>query len=67
MKMKTGRSSYDCGDVSVTTARTTRSKNLHKKAHDMGEIKLNDRTCSVFSWQDNLMVSTHFLSLWSSR
>ena len=25
------------------------------------------RTCSVFSWQDNLMVSTRFLSLWSPR
>ena len=27
-----GRSSYDCGDVSVTTARLARSKNCYKKA-----------------------------------
>ena len=29
--MKAGRS-YDCGDVSVTTARSARSKNCYKKA-----------------------------------
>ena len=30
--MKAGRSSYDCGDVSVTTARLARSKNCYKNA-----------------------------------
>ena len=44
--MKAGRSSCDCGDVSVTTARSARSKNCYKKArkwdhvNNMGEIKL---------------------------
>ena len=45
--MKAGRSSYDCGDVSVITARLARSKNCYKKARkwdrvnlNMGEIKL---------------------------
>ena len=30
-KMKAGRSSYDCGDVSVTTARSGMSKNCLRK------------------------------------
>ena len=48
--MKAGRSSYDCSDVLVTTARSARSKNCYKKARKwdrvnfnikhMGEIKL---------------------------
>ena len=46
--MKAGRSSYDCGDVSVTTARSARSKNCYKKARKwdrvnniiIGEMKL---------------------------
>ena len=71
--MKAGRSSYDCGDVSVTTARSAGSKNCYKKARKWDRVNLLNiwgnkaRTCSVFSWQDNLMVSTRFLSLWSPR
>ena len=69
--MKAGRS-YDCGDVSVTTARSARSENCYKKARKWDRVNLTyggnyARTCSVFSWQDNLMVSTRFLSLWSPR
>ena len=39
-KMKAGRSSYDCGDVSATTARTTRSKNCCKKARKWDRVNL---------------------------
>ena len=38
--MKAGRSSYDCGDVSVTTARSARSKNCYKKARKWDRVKL---------------------------
>ena len=37
-KMKAGRSSYDCGDVSVTTARSARSKNCYKKARKWDRV-----------------------------
>ena len=39
--MKAGRSSYDRGDVSVTTARSARSKNCYKKARKWDHVKLN--------------------------
>ena len=38
--MKAGRSSYDCGNVSVTTGRTTRSKNCYKKARKWDGVNL---------------------------
>ena len=42
-EMKAGRSSYDCGDVSVTTARSARSKNCYKKARKWDRVNL---TCT---------------------
>ena len=69
-KMKAGRGVYDY-DVSVTIARPTRSKNWYKKARKRDrvnliywEIKLN-KARRFFSWYENLMVSSRFLSLWS--
>ena len=40
--MKAGRSSYDCGDhdVSVTIARSARSKNCYKKARKLDRVNL---------------------------
>ena len=38
-KMKADRSSYDCGDVSVTTARSARSKNCYKKARKWDRVE----------------------------
>ena len=38
--MKAGRGSYDCGDVSVTTARSARSKNCYKKARKWDRVNL---------------------------
>ena len=37
-KMKAARSSYDCGDVSVATARSVRSKNCCKKARKWDRV-----------------------------
>ena len=37
-KMKAGRSSYDCGDVSATTAWSARSKNCYKKARKWDRV-----------------------------
>ena len=59
-QMKAGRGIYDSGDVSVTTARSARSNNRYKKARKW------EARC-FFSWQENLMVSARFLSLWSPR
>ena len=38
--MKAGRSSYDCGDVSVTTTQSTRAKNCYKKARKWDCVNL---------------------------
>ena len=38
--MKAGRSSYDRGDVSVTKARSARSKNCYKKARKWDRVSL---------------------------
>ena len=39
------------------------SQKLRLKLGKQGEVKL----VAFFSWQENLMVSTRFLSLWSPR
>ena len=71
--MKAGRGIYDRDDVSFTTARPARSKIDTRKPESgivltsavtyMGEIKAR----SFSSWQENLMVFTCFLSVWSPR
>ena len=38
--MKAGGGSYDSGDVSVTTARSARSKNRYKKAGKWDRVNL---------------------------
>ena len=38
--MKAGRGIYDSGDVSVTTARSARSKNRYKKARKWDRVNL---------------------------
>ena len=38
--MKAGRSSHDCSDVLVTTARSARSKNCYKKARKWDRVNL---------------------------
>ena len=73
--MKAGRGIYDRDDVSVTIAWPATSKNssdtrtpesaivLTSAVTYMGGIKAR----SFSSWQDNLMVFTRFLSVWSPR
>ena len=65
--MKAGRGIYDRDDVSFTIV-----KELIQESHGimltsavtyMGEIKAR----SISSSQENLMVFTHFLSMWSPR
>ena len=38
--MKAGGASYESGDVSVTTARSVRSKNRYKKARKWDRVNL---------------------------
>ena len=71
--MKAGRGNYDRDDVSFTIARPARSKINTRKPESgivltsaatyMGQIKAR----SFSSWQENLMVFTRFLSVWSPR
>ena len=67
--MKAGGAIYDSGDVSVTTARSARSKNRYKKARKWDRVNLSVKLdiWGSFSWQQNVMVSARFLSLWSPR
>ena len=62
--MKSDRGIYDCGDVSVTTARSATSKNLYKKARKWdrlnsayGRIFLLEREFDGFRSLSLLVVS----------
>ena len=71
--MKAGRGIYDRDDVSFTITRPARSKKLHDTRKPESGIVLTSaatyrgqiKARSFSSWQDNLMVFTRFLSVWS--
>ena len=61
--MKAGRS-YDCGDVSVTTARSARSKNCYKKARKWDRVRGG---YSIYLWVGRCGAAPHTLTLFKTN
>jgi len=61
--MKAERGIYDCSYVSVTTARPARSKSDTSQSQEVRSCLLDVYSSKHFSWVQNLMISTRFLSL----